>query len=45
MMLQYVPGFLFLGGIVAFFLFLLFLEYQVRRDRQKRLAQLAAWPT
>jgi predicted RNA-binding Zn-ribbon protein involved in translation (DUF1610 family) len=44
MMLQYVPGFLFLTGIVGFFLFLRFLEYQVRRDRQKRLAELAAWP-
>ena len=44
MPLQYLPGFLFLAGIVAFFLFLRFLEYQVRRDQQKRLAQLAAWP-
>jgi hypothetical protein len=41
MNLQYVPGFLFL---VEIFLFLPFLEYQVRRDWQKRLAQLAAWP-
>jgi hypothetical protein len=44
MLLQNLPGFLFLAGIVGFFLFLRFLEYQVRRDRQKRLAQLAAWP-
>jgi hypothetical protein len=44
MLLQYIPGFLFLAGIVGFFLFLRFLEYQVRRDRQKPLAQLAAWP-
>jgi len=44
MSLQNLPGFLFLAGIVGFFLFLRFLEYQVRRDRQKRLAQLAAWP-
>jgi hypothetical protein len=44
MNLQYIPGFLFLAGIVGIFLFLPFLEYQVRRDRQKRLAQLAAWP-
>jgi hypothetical protein len=44
MWLQYIPGFLFLTGIVGFFLFLRFLEYQVRRDRQKRLAQLAALP-
>ena len=43
-MLQYIPGFLFLAGIAGFFLFLRFLEYQVRRDRQKRLVQLAAWP-
>jgi hypothetical protein len=43
-MLQYIPGFLFLAGIVGFFLFLRFLEYQVRRDRQKHLAKLAAWP-
>jgi hypothetical protein len=42
-MLQYVPGFLFLAGIVGFFLLLRFLDYQVRRDRQERLAQLAAW--
>jgi len=44
MLLQYIPGFLFLAGILGFLLFLRFLEYQVRRDRQKRLAQLAAWP-
>ena len=44
MSLQNLPGFLFLAGIVGFFLFLRFLEYQVRRDREKRLAQLAAWP-
>ena len=44
MSLQNLPGFLFLAGIVGFFLFLRFLEYKVRRDRQKRLAQLAAWP-
>jgi hypothetical protein len=44
MSLQYLPGFLFLTGIVGFFLFLRFLEYQVRRDRQKRLAELAALP-
>ena len=44
MSLQYIPGFLFLTGIVGFFLFLRFLEYQIRRDREKSLAQLAAWP-
>jgi ribosomal protein L37AE/L43A len=44
MSLQYIPGFLFLAGIAGFFLFLRLLEYQVRRDRQKSLAQLAAWP-
>jgi hypothetical protein len=44
MMLQYIPGFLFLAGILGFFLFLRLLESEVRRDRQKRLAQLAAWP-
>jgi hypothetical protein len=44
MMLQYVPGFLFLAAIVGFFLFLRFLDYSVRRDQQKRLAQLAALP-
>ena len=43
-MLRYVPGFLFLAAIFGFFLFLRFLDYQVRRDRQKRLAQLAALP-
>lgn len=42
-MLRYVPGFLFLAAIFGFFLFLRFLDYQVRRDRQKRLA-LAALP-
>ena len=44
MSLQYLPGFLFLAAIAGFFLFLRFLEYQVRRDRQKRLAELAALP-
>jgi hypothetical protein len=44
MNLQYVLGFLFLAGIAGFFLLLRYLEYQVRRDRQKRLAELAAWP-
>ena len=43
MSLQYLPGFLFLAGIVGIFLFLRFLEYKVPCDRQKRLAQLAAW--
>ena len=44
MSLQYIPGFLVLAAIVGFFLFLRFLEYQVRHDRQKRLAELAALP-
>jgi hypothetical protein len=44
MWLQYIPGFLFLAAIVGFFPFLRFLEYQVHRDRQKRLAELAALP-
>ena len=44
MWLQYIPGFLFLAAIVGFFPFLRFLEYQVRRDRRKRLAELAALP-
>jgi predicted RNA-binding Zn-ribbon protein involved in translation (DUF1610 family) len=44
MLLQYVPGFLFLAAILGFFLFLRFLEYHVRRDQKKRLAQLGALP-
>jgi hypothetical protein len=43
-MLQYIPGFLFLAAIVGFFPFLRFLEYQVRRDRRKRLAHLGVLP-
>lgn len=44
MIITKIIGFLFLTAVAGFFLFLRYLDYSVRRDRQKRLAQLAALP-